>query len=100
MNGMHHVGSKKNKDQLKQYFNASVPVHYKPNKDQCDICIGYKVGNIQYNAYQIHKNEEEKGSAFRKKDNVLSLTSNNIVVIYSDLRKVVITRFAIKYMIL
>ena len=57
-------------------------------KDQCDICTGYEVGNIQYNAFQIHNNEEERGNAFRKKYNELSLTSNNIVVIYSDLRKV------------
>ena len=41
MYGMQHVGSKKNKDQLNQYFNASDLAHYKPKKDQCDICNGY-----------------------------------------------------------
>ena len=46
----------------------------------------------------IMKKKEEPHSG--KKDNELSLTSNNIVVIYSDLRKVIITRFAIKYMVL
>ena len=69
MNGMQHVCSKKNKNQLKQYFNASDLALYKPNKDQCDICTGYEVGNIQYNAYQIHNNEEERGIAFWGKDN-------------------------------
>ena len=56
MNGMKHVGSKKNKDQLNQYFNASDLALYKPNKDQCDIYTEYEVCNIQYNAYQIHNN--------------------------------------------
>ena len=46
----------------------------------------------------IMKRKEEARSG--KKDNELSLTSNNIVVIYSDLRKVVITSFAIKCMLL
>ena len=62
MNGMQHVGSKK-KNHLKQYFNASELALYKSKKDQCDICTGYEVGNIQYNAYQFHYNEEERGSA-------------------------------------
>ena len=67
MNGMQHVGSKKNKDQFKQYFKASDLAIYKPKKDQYDICTGYGVGNIQYNVYQIHNIEEERGSAFPKK---------------------------------
>ena len=54
MNGMQHVGSK-NIDQLKQYFNAYELALYKPKKDQCNICTGYEVGNIQYNAYQIQE---------------------------------------------
>ena len=70
MNEMQHVGSKKNKYQLKQYFNAFDLVLYKPKKDQCEICTGYEVGNIQYNAHQIHNNEEERGSAFWKKNNL------------------------------
>ena len=69
MNGMQHVGSKKNKDQLKQYFNASDLTLYLPKKDQCDICTGYEVGNIQYNSYQIHNIEDERGNACRKKMN-------------------------------
>ena len=44
------------------------------------------------------KKKEEARS--RKKYKELSATSNNIVVIYSDLRKVAITHFAIKYMLL
>ena len=64
---MQHVGSKKNKDHLKQYFNASDLALYKPKKHQHDICTGYEVGNIHYNAYKIHNNEEERGSAFQKK---------------------------------
>ena len=59
--------SKENKDQLKQYLNASNLALYKPNKHQCDICTGYEVGNILYNAYQIHNNEEERRIVFRKK---------------------------------
>ena len=67
MNGMQHVCSRNNKDPLKQYFNTSDIALYKPKKDQCDIFIGYEVDNIQYNAYQIHNNEEERGNAFWKK---------------------------------
>ena len=93
---MQHVGSKNNKYQLKPYFNASDLALYKQNKLQCDICTGYEVAIIQYIACQIHNKKEERGIAFRGKNNELSLTSNNIVVIYSDLQKVVITRFVIK----
>ena len=64
---MQHVGSKNNNDQLNQYFNASDLALYKPKKNLCDICTGYVVCNIPYNAYQIHNNEEERGSTFRGK---------------------------------
>ena len=57
----------KNKDHLKQYFNASDLALYKANKDTCDICTGYEVDNIQYNADQIPNNEELKESAFQQK---------------------------------
>ena len=82
---MRLVGSKNNKDQLKQYFNSSDLALYKPNKDQCDIYTGYEVGNIPYNAYQIRSNEKKEEARSGEKVNELSLTSNNIVVIYSDL---------------
>ena len=64
---MQHVGSKKNKYKLQQYLNESDLSLYKLKKHQYDICTGYEIGNIQYNAYEIHNNEEERGSAFRKK---------------------------------
>ena len=66
MNGMQHICSKKNKDKLKQYLNVSDLALYKPKKDQYDFCTGYEVGNIQYDAYQMHNNEEESGSAYWK----------------------------------
>ena len=69
MNGMQHVGFKNNKDQLKQYFKAFDLAINKSKKDQCDIsllCTGYEVSNIQYNTYQIHNNDEERGSTFQK----------------------------------
>ena len=84
-NVLQYGSSKMNQDQLKQYFNASDLAVYKPKKDLCGIFTGYDVGNIQYNAYHIHNNEEERGSALRKKYNDLSLTSDNIGVIYSHL---------------
>ena len=43
---------------------------------------------------------KKKRKCVPEKNYELSLISNNIDVIYSYLRKVVITRFAIKYMIL
>ena len=51
------------------------------------------ISNTMYTKFIIMKKKEEARSG---EDNELSLTSNNIVVIYSDLQKVVITSFAIK----
>ena len=67
MNGMQHVGFKKNKDQLNQYLNVSDLAIHKPTKDQWDIGTEYEVANIQHNACQFHNNEEERGRAFQKK---------------------------------
>ena len=61
MNGMKHVGSKKIKDQLKQYFNASHLALYKPEKDQCDICLDMKkvLSNTMHTKFIIMLKKEE-----------------------------------------
>ena len=83
-----------------KHLNASTDLAlHKPMKYQCDICTEYEVGNIQYNGCQIHNNEEERGTTSGQKSE-LSLSRNNIDVIYSDQHKVVITGFAMKYMLL
>ena len=64
---------------------SHVAIH-KPEKDQCAIYSGNKVGNIQGSEYQIQvKEKEETGSEY-----IFSVTGNNTVMIYADLRTVVI----------
>lgn len=57
-------------------------------KDQCDICIGYKMGTIPEDEYNDHV--ERKNSAREEKNKHKLTASNNKVVITMDLESVLL----------
>lgn len=65
----------------------NITIH-QPRKDQCDLCIGYKMGTIAEAEYKDHI--ERKNSAREEKNKQKSTASNNKVVITMDLESVLL----------
>lgn len=45
---------------FEEQFNAMKLSIFKPRKDQCDLCISYKEGNIDYMQYFRHCEKKER----------------------------------------
>jgi len=65
----------------------NIKIH-QPRKDQCDLCIGYKMDTIAEAEYNDHI--QRKNSVREEKDKQKSTASNNKVVITMDLESVLL----------
>ena len=43
---------------------------YKPKKDQCDTCLGYKHGSVSKEIYDEHQMKKEEGRRAKENDKV------------------------------
>lgn len=73
---------------FRETLNANNIKIHQPRKDQCDLCIGYKMGTILETEYNEHI--ERKNSAREEKNKHKSTVSNNKVVITMDLESVLL----------
>lgn len=73
---------------FRETLNANNIKIHQPRKDQCDLCIGYKMDTILEAEYNEHI--ERKNSAREEKNKHKSTVSNKKVVITMDLESVLL----------
>lgn len=83
-NNLYAVKRKKFQEILKEY-KISI---YKPRKDQCDICVSYKQGNISDELYQHHI--VKKDEARVAKQEAISQMSDSVIVVSMDMQSVLL----------
>lgn len=59
---------------------------HQPRKDQCDTCVGYKLGTVSLNDYTSHRQKQEAGRKAKAK--MKELGSETTLVITMDLQSV------------
>ena len=64
--------------------------YYSPKKDQCDMCVSYKAGNVTLLKYEQHLQRKEDAREEKKKDVELCMQDDGTVVIFADLQKVLL----------
>lgn len=64
-----------------------ISVH-KPRKDQCDTCVGFKVGTVSQNEYDQHRNKEKAGRVAKQKMKERTKEHPDTLVVTLDLQSV------------
>lgn len=59
---------------------------HKPRKDQCDTCVGFKLGTVTTDAYNAHRQKQEAGRSAKAK--MKELASESTLVVTMDLQSV------------
>lgn len=75
---------------MKKFFREQNYSLFSPKKDQCDICTSHKTGNINEEEFQKHQKTKTDARKEKELDNEKALTSDDIVVLYVDLQKVLL----------
>ena len=65
---------------MKQRLCEANMALFKPKKDQCNICTGYNVGNVEEIDYQEHVQKKQEARSEKKRDNELSQNDEKTVV--------------------
>lgn len=61
---------------------------FKPRKDQCDICVGYKLGNINKTSYEEHQLKKIQGRDAKKQ--AKESANDSTLVLTMDLQSVLL----------
>lgn len=61
---------------------------FKPRKDQCDICVGHKQGNIPDDVYQLHIKKKDEARA--AKTEAINKISDDVIVVSMDMQSVLL----------
>ncbi|CAH1108134.1 unnamed protein product [Psylliodes chrysocephalus] len=63
---------------------------YKPKKDQCDVCIGYKTKNVSQRNYETHIKRKDEARKEKEGDKKIAMKMENrvIAVLTMDLQSV------------
>ena len=75
---------------LKSVFKQMKLSYYSPKKDQCDMCVSYKAGNVTLLKYEQHLQRKEDAREEKKKDVELCMQDDGTVFIFADLQKVLL----------
>ena len=67
--------------------NQMIPIH-KPRKDQCDICVAYKVGQVEESVYLAHREKQQE--AREAKEKAKTSADENKLVVTMDLQSVLL----------
>lgn len=63
---------------------------YKPRKDQCDMCVGYRENSIEKLAYDKHVEDKERARYFKSVDKELANANKSIKVLTMDLQQLLL----------
>lgn len=61
---------------------------FKPRKDQCDVCVAHKEGNLKDEEYQLHVTKKDEARA--AKERACSMMSPEVLVITMDMQSVLL----------
>ncbi|KAH9632624.1 hypothetical protein HF086_004742 [Spodoptera exigua] len=61
---------------------------FKPRKDQCDICVAHKQGNIPDDVYQLHIIKKDEARA--AKTEAINQISDDVIVVSMDMQSVLL----------
>lgn len=59
---------------------------FKPRKDQCDVCVGHKEGNIDNEVFNLHITKKNEARAAKERAN--GEISSNVLVVTMDMQSV------------
>ena len=77
---------------FRQIFESMNIGIYKPKKDQCDTCVGFEVGNVTEEEYNIHQHRKQQARAEKERDKDLgNLSERSTRVITVDLQAVLLS---------
>ena len=75
----------------KSIFKTMRMSFFSPKKDQCDLCVSYKAGNVSELGYTQHLQRKHAARDEKKHDIELCLQENSmVVVLFVDLQKVLL----------
>ena len=76
---------------LKSIFKTMRMSFFSPKKDQCDLCVSYKAGNVSELGYTQHLQRKHAARDEKKHDIELCLQDNSmVIVLFVDLQKVLL----------
>lgn len=77
----------------KQMIKHNIAIHA-PKKDQCDVCVGYKAGNIEDTVYQLHIQRKTDAREAKAEDKKVGQESpGEIAVMTMDVQAVKLAPF-------
>ena len=76
---------------LKLVFKLIKLSFYSPKRDQYDLCMSYKVGNVREEDYQRHQDKKNAARDAKKQDVLECHQTDKTVVIFVDLQKVLLS---------
>ena len=75
---------------LRSKFKLLNLFFYTPKKDQCDLCVSHKAGNVTEEEFVEHLQREE-ARAEKERDVQLCIQDNKSILIFADLQKVLLS---------
>lgn len=85
--GIRSVGITK----YKQYFHQLKMSVFKPRKDQCNVCVGYKHGNVDRATYDLHVSRKNAARDEKIKDESKASEDDSIAVFTMDLQGILLS---------